>query len=176
VAASVMGLARYTLRTAAMQERTPSKILMTLNEAVRRQTPEGTFLTVAHTRLRPKPGLARLTICCGGHPLPIILRADGTQELAGRAGTLLGLFPDPNVFDRRLELGPGDTMIMYTDGVTDLPSAGPMEGERRLATALSKCVGLDAGQVAELLEREVLRRRRGGSRDDMALLVMRVTP
>jgi PAS domain S-box-containing protein len=175
-AAAVMGLARYTLRAAAMQERKPSRILLTLNEAVRRQTTEGRFLTVAYARVRPRPGQVRLTVCCGGHPLPIILRADGSQEAAGRPGTLLGLFPDPNVFDRQVQLGPGDTLIMFTDGVTDLPADGPVEGERRLTEALAKCAGLDAEKVAELLEREVLRRKPGGTRDDMALLVTRVTP
>jgi sigma-B regulation protein RsbU (phosphoserine phosphatase) len=80
------------------------------------------------------------------------------------------------VFDRQVQLGPGDTLIMFTDGVTDLPADGPVEGERRLTEALAKCAGLDAEKVAELLEREVLRRKPGGTRDDMALLVTRVTP
>ena len=62
VAAAVMGLARYTLRAAAMREDRPSRILQTLNEAVMRQTTDGRFITVCYARVRPNPRAARLTV------------------------------------------------------------------------------------------------------------------
>jgi PAS domain S-box-containing protein len=175
VAAAVMGLARYSLRATAMQERKPSRILFALNEAVRRQTTDGRFLTVCYVRVRAKGGTARLTVSCGGHPLPVLVPAEGPIAYVGQPGTLLGLFPDPTLHDKALELGPGDCLVLYTDGVTDLPGGDSEEGERRFLEVLASCRGLDAEAIAERVERDVLRRAGSGSRDDMALLVMRVS-
>jgi serine phosphatase RsbU (regulator of sigma subunit) len=174
-AAAVMGLARYTLRAAAMREHRPSRILLMLNEAVRRQTAEGRFITVCYSRLRTGREGVRLTVSCGGHPLPVVLRADGTVETAGRPGTLLGVFPDPVLFDRTVDIGPGDAMIAFTDGVTEVSGSG-IEGERRLNQVLSSCAGFSAEGIAERVEHDVLHRGRRRTRDDMAVLVLRVSP
>jgi serine phosphatase RsbU (regulator of sigma subunit) len=179
LAASVMGLARYTLRAAAMQERRPSRILAMLSEAVRTQTTDGRFLTVSYVRLRPNPkGGARLTVCCGGHPLPAVLRADGRVEAAGAPGTLLGLFEDPTLTDQTVDLAPGEALILYTDGITDVAPSAVIgkQGEPDLAELLQGAAGLDADGIVEHARREMARRVRGSLRDDMAILVARVAP
>ncbi len=173
-AAAVMGLAKYTLRAAAMSERRPSKILDTMNEAVMRQTTEGRFLTVAYVRIRPDARSVRLTVSCGGHPLPAILRAEGSLETAGQPGTLLGLFPDPELSDETVDLGPGDVMVVYTDGVTDSPGFEEGTGERRLADVLAGCAGRTAAKIADRIEREVLAPRPSARRDDVAFVILRV--
>ena len=175
VAAAVMALARYTLRAAAMREDRPSLILQILNEAVLRQGTDGRFITVCYARVRPGEGNARLTVCCGGHPLPAVIRADGTVDLTGEPGTLLGVFPDPALSDQVVDLGPGDAMVLYTDGVVEIPG-NPFLGERRLRQVLGSCAGLDAKAIAERVEKEVLRRGRRTTRDDMAVLILRVAP
>jgi PAS domain S-box-containing protein len=178
LAASVMGLARYTLRAAAMRERRPSRILAMLSDAVRSQTADGRFLTVCFVRVRPNKGTARLTVCCGGHPLPAVLRADGTVESAGAPGTLLGLFEDPTLTDHSLDLGPGDALILYTDGITDVAPSAVIgaRGEPDLAELLAGAAGLDAAGIVEHARREMSRRVRGTLRDDMAVLAARVVP
>jgi PAS domain S-box-containing protein len=175
VAAAVMALARYTLRAAAMREDRPSLILQVLNEAVLRQGTDGRFITVCYVRVRPGERNARLTVSCGGHPLPAIIRAHGALEFSGEPGTLLGVFPDPTLGDQVVDLGPGDALVLYTDGVTEIPG-NPFLGERRLHRVLRDSVGLDAKAIAERVETEVLRRGRRTPRDDMAVLIMRVTP
>jgi PAS domain S-box-containing protein len=175
-AAAVMGLAKYSLRAAAMRERRPSRILDIMNEAVMRQTTDGRFLTVAYARIRPAPGSVRLTVSCGGHPLPAILRADGAMETAGRPGTLLGLFPDPELADDTVDLGPGDLMVVYTDGVTDTPGFAEGTGERRLTEVLAECAGLTADDIADRIEREVLAPKSLARRDDVAFVILRVLP
>jgi serine phosphatase RsbU (regulator of sigma subunit) len=117
----------------------------------------------------------RLTVSCGGHPLPVVLRADGTVETAGRPGTLLGVFPDPVLFDRTVDIGPGDAMITFTDGVTEVSGSG-LDGERRLTRVLSSCAGTNAEAIAERVERDVMHRGRRKTRDDMAVLILRVSP
>jgi serine phosphatase RsbU (regulator of sigma subunit) len=174
-AAAVMGLAKYSLRAAAMRERRPSEILDRMNEAVMRQTTDGRFLTVAYVRIRPDSRSIRLTISCGGHPLPAILSADGTLSTAGRPGTLLGLFPDPELSDDTVDLGPGDVMVVYTDGVTDSPGAPEERGEERLGEILLESRGATAAEIADAIERAVMSTKQQSRRDDVAFIVMRVS-
>ena len=103
-AAAVTALARYTLRAAAMRDRLPSRGLHMLNEALLRQRSDRRFCTVAYAYLEPVDGHARVGFASGGHPLPLLLRRDGTVETVGAAGTLLGVVPDPTFVDRSLEL------------------------------------------------------------------------
>ena len=175
-AAAVTGLVRHTVRAAAMHEKRPSRILATLNAALLEQAADERFSTVAYARLRPSKGGARLTICCGGHPLPYLLRADGTLEEAGRTGTLLGLFPDPDLSDQAVDLGPGDVLVVYTDGVTEERSDGDYFGEDRLAEVIRSQRGADAETVAESIERAVLGFGGQEPRDDVAVLVVRARP
>src|SRR5919205_3849582 len=86
-APAVPALARYPLRAAAMRERLPSRSLAVLNEALLRQRDDRRFCTVAYTYLEKLDHGARAGISAGGHPLPLVLRADGGVEEAGVPGT-----------------------------------------------------------------------------------------
>jgi PAS domain S-box-containing protein len=174
-AAELTALARYTIRTAAMQEKAPSRILSTLNEAILRQRNDKRFCTAAYGLLEPAEKGARFTVCCGGHPQPLILRADGSVEPACEHGLVLGVFPDPQLSDQVFELDPGDTLVLYTDGVLEARRPdGELFGEERLSELLSSCEGLGASTVAEKIERAVMDFQQGRAHDDLALLVLRV--
>jgi serine phosphatase RsbU (regulator of sigma subunit) len=172
-AAAVTGQARYTVRAAAMRQRRPSRVLDTLNEALRFQRDDARFCTVAFVRMKLTPNGARLTVACGGHPPPVILRREGRVESVGRPGTLLGVFPDPELRDEQSDLGPGDALILYTDGVIGTPSKGKVMTEERVANMLSPLGGRSATEVAERLEQAVLEFQGGTLRDDVAILVLR---
>jgi serine phosphatase RsbU (regulator of sigma subunit) len=172
-AAAVTGQARYTVRAAAMRQRRPSRVLDTLNEALRFQRDDARFCTVAFVRMRLTPSGARLTVACGGHPPPVILRRDGLVESVGRPGTLLGVFPDPELRDELSDLGPGDALILYTDGVIGTPSKGKVMTEERVANMLAPLGGRSATVIAERLEDAVLEFQGGTLRDDVAILVLR---
>ena len=86
-AAAVTALARYTLRTAAARRRSPAAILRWVDEAmVDQDAARGRYCTIAcaHVDLARSP--ARLTVACGGHPLPVLRRADGEVEQVGAYG------------------------------------------------------------------------------------------
>ena len=172
-AAAVTGQARYTVRAAAMRQRRPSRVLDTLNEALRFQRDDARFCTVAFVRMRLTPSGARLTVACGGHPPPVILRRNGLVESVGRPGTLLGMFPDPELRDELSDLTPGDALILYTDGVIGTPSKGKVMTEERVANMLAPLGGRSATVIAERLEHAVLEFQGGTLRDDVAILVLR---
>jgi PAS domain S-box-containing protein len=178
-AAAVTALARYTLRAAAMQARKPSRVLGMLNEALlveaaSRDSMDQRFCTVAYARLRPAEGGVRITSTSGGHPVPLVLRADGTIEGACRVGTLIGVLPEPTLNDRSIALGTGDVMVLYTDGITEARGPEGVFGEDRLRELIASCTGLDASSIAERIERTVLDFQLGNPRDDIALMVLGV--
>src|SRR5439155_3481483 len=129
---------------AAMQESRPSRILSLLNEAVMQQGADQGFCTVCYVRLRRTQAGNRITVCCAGHPLPLLLRADGTVDFVGAPGTLLGIFPDPELSDVAVDLAPGDALVLYTDGVIEEHGAMGVFGTERRVDGIRSCGGLDA--------------------------------
>lgn len=174
-AAALTGLARHTIRTASAYETDPATVLRTLNAAIEREG-VGSFCTVALGRLEPSTERAGLAVVCGGHPQPLVLRADGTVEVVGTLGTMLGVFPDPQLETRETELRAGDAVLFYTDGVVEEGRVGSLPGEQRLKELLRLCAGLDAGLIADRIERHAAMYRAGEPRDDMAILVVRMSP
>jgi PAS domain S-box-containing protein len=173
-AAATTALARYTLRAAAMQSRKPSVALSTLNQAMLR-TEAQTFCTVAYARIRPADEGIRLTIACGGHPLPLLVHADGTVQTAGRSGTLLGCFQEPALNEAVITLGEGDSLVLYTDGVTEARDGLNVFGEERFHEILRGIAGLSAAEMAEAIERAALDFQVGDARDDIAVVVLKAS-
>jgi PAS domain S-box-containing protein len=174
-AAAVTALARYTLRAAAMREFLPSRSLSVLNEALLRQRDDRRFCTVAYAYLEKLEEGARVGISVGGHPLPLLLRADGSVEPVGAPGTLLGVVPDPNLDDRAVTLAPGDSLVFYTDGVIEsrMTSNGVLD-ERRLMELVATCAGRDPDTIATKVEEAAILSQDGRPRDDIAVLVLRI--
>ena len=174
-AAAVTALARYTLRTLGIQESSPAEILRRLNDALLRQRTDRRFCTVAYASLNVNgSGIADVCLATGGHPLPYVLRADGTVEAVGEPGTLLGVLPDVRISDTAVRLEHGDLMLLYTDGVTEARGAGGMLGSDELVALLSSCAGLDALSVASRIESAALEIQEGNPRDDIAILAVRI--
>ena len=182
-AAASLALARHTIRAVAMREIRPSAILAALNEVKRRQRYERDnykFCTIAYARLETsEEGTergARIIVSCGGHSAPILLKSDGSIRKIVCSGRALGVFDDANLTDQEAHLAPGDTLLLYTDGVTEARAPdGTFYGEARLASLLRSSVGLDASTVAGRIESAVLDFQENDPRDDVAVLVLRVS-
>ncbi|HEY2602920.1 MAG TPA: SpoIIE family protein phosphatase [Thermoleophilaceae bacterium] len=168
-AATVTALARYTLRATALHERQPSRILRVLNEALLRHGPDQRFCTVAYAAFEPASG--RLEIASGGHPSPLLLRG-GEVETLGSSGTILGIMEDPPLTDREVDLLPGDTVVFYTDGVTDAYAPERLLSYEQLAEALADCKGQSPTEVASHIETLALGGIEGPPRDDIAIVVI----
>jgi PAS domain-containing protein len=175
-AAAVTALARYTLRTAAARRRSPAAILRWVGEAMLDQgATGGHYCTIACALVDVLRSPAPLTVACGGHPLPAIRRADGSVEAIGAPGTLLGLLPDPDLEDREGELRPGDTLVLYTDGLTEARAPGPTWAFEDLGRAIRAAPingpeGLVTSLVASALG------DRAAPRDDLAILALKLDP
>ena len=172
-AAAVTALARYTIRAAAVRRRAPSAILRWLSDAMLRQSDApNRFCTIACAQLDLGQATPRVTVACGGHPLPLVVRADGTTEEIGAPGTLLGLVPEPVLEDRSVELQPGDTLLLYTDGLTEAGAPAHVWSPDELAAAAREAArGSVEATVERLVDAAV------GSlpalRDDVAVLALR---
>ena len=174
-AASLTALVRYTLRTAAMQTRSPAQALSIVNAAMIRQQPEegaGKFATVAYAALQRSRGVNTLTVSSGGHPLPLVRRRDGTIETAARPGTLLGLFPTVQLHDHSLELESGDAVVFFTDGVIEARAGADFFGEERVRAVLGHTVGWSATDIAAAIETAAFAFQGGDTGDDIAVLVI----
>ena len=176
-AAAVTALARYTVRASAtLHSNRPEVVLEDLNDAIRREGGEDSrFCTALYISLRPRPEGVKACVATGGHPLPLLMRADGSVETAGRPGTLLGILPDPEIHSTDIDLLPGDTLVLYTDGVTEVSPLDDRFGPENLAAFVSGYAGREAPEIARRIEEEVLEIGGGSVRDDVAVVVLQVS-
>jgi phosphoserine phosphatase RsbU/P len=176
-AAKSTALARYTLRAEAHREARPSVILAALNQALLDWlTDDPRFLTAIYATVRPTAGGASVCISSGGHPLALVRRANGHVQAAGRPGTLLGLLPDPELHDSHTLLRAGDSLILFTDGITEARSHidRGLYGDDRLHELVAGLGGMPAARIAEAIQRAARSFSGGKVSDDMVTLVLSV--
>jgi sigma-B regulation protein RsbU (phosphoserine phosphatase) len=121
-AAATTAAARYTLRAAAEYEPEPAAVLAHLNRVLYQgyHSDSHRHCTVVFGILTPTADGYSITIAGGGHPAPMLLRADGTvvpQPTTG--GTLIGSLRNPRIVTRTFTPAPGDTLILYSDGLLE---------------------------------------------------------
>jgi phosphoserine phosphatase RsbU/P len=122
-AAALTSLARYTVRATAVHDSDPAAVLRTLDAVIKQEHDDvdARFCTVVAGRLTPGGSGYRVELASGGHPPALLLRADGTADyLHTPGGQLVGLLPDPQFVAATVDLGPGDTLLLYTDGLTEM--------------------------------------------------------
>ena len=165
------------MRAIALRDESPEDVLRFLNEALRRQSSEAAFCTVGCVRLDPAEGGGfSACLASGGHPYPLLVRAGGRAEDVIVRGTLLGVEREPVLEQVSLDLAVGDTLVLYTDGMTDARDPGGERfGEERLRAAIDAAAGGPAEEVAEAVDRAVAAFEADVSRDDRAILVLRVS-
>ncbi len=175
-AAAVTALARYTIRAAAVRRRSPAAILRWLSDAMIQQSSgRGRFCTIACAHLDLGRSPARVTVACGGHPLPLLVRADRSAEEVGQPGTLLGLVEHPELHDRTAELYSGDTLLLYTDGLTEAGAPAHVLSPADLAIAARAAAGGSAAMTVEGLVGATIGKL-ATVRDDIAVLALRAAP
>jgi PAS domain S-box-containing protein len=173
-AASVTSLARHTLRTATMATQRPSEILSMLNAALLDQTERDRFCTAVYALIEPRFGRVNITVSCGGHPVPYVVRSNGALEPIQGEGTLLGVVSDPELTDISTELDFGDKLILYTDGILDIRPRQREFGHAQIEELFASCSKRGVKSAADLIEKSVLELQEGRARDDFALVILGV--
>lgn len=170
-AAALTSLMRHTARTASEFESRPAQVLARVDRTLR-DNPSLSLCTALCARIAG----SRLSLSCGGHPLPLLVRGDSVDGV-GRYGPLLGAFPHSEWHETDLELEPGDTLVAFTDGVTDAVGEGGQRfGLERLMDTIRGACDRPPDELVEVLRETLTDFQVGAQADDTAVLAMRFAP
>ena len=175
-AALFMAVTATLLRATARHVQRPEEILSYVNQELARDNPTSMFVTLFVAILDTKTG--RLSCASGGHTSPVLVRrGQAPQLLADRPGTVVGIQSNLSFEARELLLAPGDTLFLYTDGVTEaFDPERSCFGEERLLQALGQAEATPRQLVDGVLA--AVRGFAGAApqSDDIALLAVRWMP
>ena len=141
------GKIRNTLQALTPLAADHQAVLELLNGAML-STEHCRFATLVLASVTNRDGEVFLRLTSAGHLPPLIVRDGGKVEQAETCGTLIGALPNIEAQSFETTLAPGETCLLYTDGVTEA-RGGHMFGEERLAAALAECSGMPAEAVVE---------------------------
>jgi serine phosphatase RsbU (regulator of sigma subunit) len=171
-AAAVSAVARSALRAALLYERTPVGLTRALDVVLRRELGGDGFVTLALAALGPAAadGGRTADVVLAGHPQPLLLHGGGARPV-GAPGPALAVRPDPAWRVERVALGPGDLLLLYTDGLVEARRPRQVTPAQLAATAAATGAVEPAALVDALYE-ELVGGTSGGP-DDVALLAAR---
>ena len=174
-AANDAALTRYTLRSFAEQITDPGSLLNWMNAHIRRQSEPDRFVRLLVGVLDPERAV--LEYANAGHVPPIVYRsAGGEVEWLGEGGIPLGIEDDSRYKPGRIELDPGDMVVLYTDGVTEAARNGRPFGQGRLMDLVAEYGVGSPGELVQAIRRGVESWAGDVLRDDIALLVFQIAP
>ncbi len=175
-AATLTAVARHTTLALSALGWAPSRVLHDVSRAITLEDlgqDDPRFCTMALATVEPAEQGAFVVLSLGGHPRPLLLTAGGEVTEVGVPGHLLGVVPDPDLYDAPLTLRPGEALVMFTDGVTEARRGDEAFGDARLAALVRTFCGRTAEDIVATLVGEV--RAFGAqmeSRDDVAVLAL----
>ncbi|MGW2027083.1 GAF domain-containing SpoIIE family protein phosphatase [Streptomyces decoyicus] len=179
LAATTTGMVRHTARAAARLLHDPAAVVAAINTALAGNSlDEDYFVSLVYGELRPTPSHLALELIRAGHVPPLVRRTDGTVEQLVQSGLLLGIAPDFDGTVCRVDLSPGDSLVLVTDGITEARSAaGEFFDEHRLAEALLALPAPFSGAAAliEAIHTAVTAFAGRSTPDDQAALVLTAT-
>jgi PAS domain S-box-containing protein len=173
-AAAVTALIRNGVRAVALAEPAPTQILTQVNQVMLRHEVTQRFSTAVVGRLVRTDAGASARVCSAGHPPPLVLASDGAVRSADSRGELLGIRADAAFPELELALRPGDTLVLYTDGVLEAAAPQHLLSPEDLQSLLGQCAGMTTADLVQALEQEALRLSAGKPRDDLAILAVTV--
>jgi len=170
-AAVLTGRARQSIRTAVLFDRRPGSVLSTLNTVL--QGSSERFVTVVCARLRPAgDGSLTVDVAVAGHPPPLVLRTDGSIESVPASGRLAGVFPGVQYDEASVRLRPGDTLLLFSDGIYEARGLDDIYGMERVREAMRPYAGRGPEVLCQAIERAVAEHLAGQAHDDMTLLAV----
>lgn len=174
-AAVVTSFLRYTLRATAVYETEPVSALTALDAGLHRQRGGSTgWCTIVFGLLTPIDDGFRVTLASGGHPPALLVRASGQVDVLDTlGGQPVGLIAEPRFVAASTVLGPGDALVLYTDGLVEARRPDGSMLDETLPDLAADLVGLDAQAVVDALA-DLLTSLGPGLTDDAAVLALKV--
>jgi PAS domain S-box-containing protein len=171
-AASMVGRLRSALRAYALEGHAPARVLEQLNRLIWTEADESQMATLIYVVVDPAEGHVRWVNA--GHPPPLLV--DGRQAphyLEGGSSVPLGVLPFPDFEETTVPMGPGNTVVLYTDGLVERPGEHIDAGMGRLVAVL-RDAPTDPNKLCDHVLSELV--PDGGAPDDVALLTLRTIP
>lgn len=178
-AAVVTTLTRYVLRSAAVFDDAPVQVLHNLNAVLHQQLgiERHRLCTVVYGNLTARGDGFDVDLASAGHPPPLLLGGDGSAYFADTiGGQAVGMIEDPHFFSSRMHLGPGDTLVLYTDGLTEArvgPGTARYDDDGALLRFAREQAPAGAAEVVDAI-RHLLDALGTGVEDDAAVLAFGV--
>ncbi|MDP2212012.1 MAG: chemotaxis protein CheB [Candidatus Aquicultor sp.] len=169
-AASLMSRVKNTIRAFSLEDSSPASIMAKTSAVIFNSTAPSDFVTVFFGILETSTG--KLIYCDAGHPPAIIRRRDHSVNLLTDYSPIIGAFPDCSYTDSEINLGRGDTLILYTDGIIEARCDNGFYGEERLVTFIKKLEPVSAERLPQQIFDEVERCTGGKLSDDIAILAI----
>jgi serine phosphatase RsbU (regulator of sigma subunit)/anti-sigma regulatory factor (Ser/Thr protein kinase) len=171
-AASMVGRLRSALRAYALEGHDPAMVVQQLNRLVWTEAGESQMVTLLYVVVDPAEGVARWVNA--GHPPPLLVGGNGRpQFLEGGVSVPLGVLPFPTYEEVSAAMAPGSTLVLYTDGLVEVPGAHIDDGMSRLAEQVREAPDEPKALCDHLLSSLIPER---GAPDDVALLTLRNVP
>jgi sigma-B regulation protein RsbU (phosphoserine phosphatase) len=172
-AATVTGLVRDVIRVLVRDGRPLPEALARLNDTLVERG-GGRYCTLALAAVgHGSGGKLDVSLHLAGHDRPVLIRGDGRASFVGTGGTALGLLEKIESPVASVQLSPGDSLVFYTDGVTERRRGRELFGTTRLRDAVGPLAGYSADVMAARLRTVTLGFSAEAPRDDIAILVLR---
>jgi serine phosphatase RsbU (regulator of sigma subunit) len=172
-AAAVTGLVRDVIRVLIRDGRPLPEMLRRINETLVERG-GGRYCTLAMAAVGiGEANCLEINLHLAGHDRPLLVGTDGKASFVGSPGTALGLLQQVKTPSVSVPMGPGDTLVFYTDGVTERRRGAELFGLDRLRDAVGPLAGYAADVVAARLRAAALGFSTEPPRDDIAILALR---
>jgi len=168
----MMGL-QARVQVLAEEPRNLAEVMTKLNRITSANCPSNRFITLFFCILDGETG--ELTYCNAGHNPPVLVRANGVSELLPGGGPVIGILPSIEYQEYKAQLEVGDTLLIYSDGVTEAANPADDEFETdRLGVAVAEFRHLPADQIVIEVNKAVAEFTAGAPQgDDITLIVAR---
>ncbi|MEA2157467.1 MAG: hypothetical protein QOE11_3607 [Solirubrobacteraceae bacterium] len=168
-AATLTSLLRHGARFIGQSDARPAAILRRLDSALKQRS----VLSLC-TALCIRLAHDRPVFSSAGHPMPLLVGPGGSVREVGEPGRLLGLANPYDWTDQTMAIEPEETLVLYTDGVTDTRGAHQRFGDERLRDLLGRCGDRSSpAELLALLDSELASFQVGAQADDTAVLALR---
>ncbi|MCL6472554.1 MAG: SpoIIE family protein phosphatase [Firmicutes bacterium] len=170
-AAAVTSVVKSTARAFAYRNNNPSYVLSETNNAISKQVEAGLFITMLYGTIDISSG--RLTMSSAGHPDPFICRPTGCTLEVARRNPPLGIFPDTGFESFETKLSPGDSVVLYTDGLVEARRDSELLGDERVRQTLDGLNAASPDEIVSSLLSLAIEFSSDQLSDDMALVAFR---